>query len=274
MALRRLTLITLALTGATAAMGAVRSYPLDEHIVYRIRISREEPTTCVFPEKLTALEGAGVAAKPEEAAPILVSYQTGTNHFSLRALRDDAAGALNVIFRGKVYALSFIAGPEPDRSVTFLDQPQPGAAANSPDVAVSSIHMLIERTKAHARLSLHDHELISTIERAAPHTVTTYRNFTVTVEEIFRFEAESALVFRLRFKNTSKAALHYEPQGLSVRVGSEIHPAAYVHASGAIPPQGTSEGWLVITRRPSAGGPGLTAHEPFSILVPAVPSTP
>jgi hypothetical protein len=45
---------------SSAAHAAVRAYPLDERSVYTIRIGRDAPTTCVFPDAPTALEGAGV----------------------------------------------------------------------------------------------------------------------------------------------------------------------------------------------------------------------
>ena len=56
-----------------AASGeAIRTYPLDERIVYSIRVTREEPTTCLFPGALTALESANLSTKAEDAPPTRV----------------------------------------------------------------------------------------------------------------------------------------------------------------------------------------------------------
>lgn len=251
----------LALAAANAP-GAVQTYPLDAHTVYAIRISREAPTTCVFPGALTALEGAGVSTKPEDAPAVLLSHEPGMGFFTVRALKEEAAAAVNVIFRNQVYALTFKAAAEPDRSVTFRDE----AAAGEKQIELGA--SLIERARANTRLAALHPTLRQETLRREPRTVTAYRNFRVIVAEVFRFDAEDALVFRLRLENPGAAPVRYDTAGLAVRVAGEIHPARAVDASGAIPAHGAAEAWLVIGRSASGGRASLTLDEPFSILVP------
>jgi hypothetical protein len=273
MELRRHALIACAAFAlASVAHAALRAYPLDERSVYAIRIGRDEPTTCVFPGPLTALEGAGVAAKADDTPAVLLSYQAGAAFFSVRALRDNATGALNVVFRGKIYALSFVTGGETDRTVTFLDEPLTGANRQPPDPA--AIRALLERAKQHEKILAQYPALVSAIARAEPGSVTPYPTFTVTVEEVSRFDAEDIVVFRLRFANPGDAPVRYDRQKLAVRVGADVFPAALTDASGAIPPKGSTCVYLAIAGTPGGGRANLSVREKFSVLVPPAPPAP
>lgn len=267
MDLRRVTLTALcALLAPAASPAAIHAYPLDARSIYTIRISREEPTTCVFPGALTALEGANVSAKPEDAPAVLLSYRPGTEFFSLRALKDGAAGALNVVFRGRVYVLCFVTGGETDRAIEFFDQPLPGAEHRT--LPPDALRTLIEHAKHHARMTAQFPKIASTIERAEPGNVTLYRDFTVTVEEVFRFEAEDTLILRLRFANSGDTVVRYEAKGIAVRVGSEVFPTALAEASGAIPPRSTTRGFVAITGTLHGSRANLSVREKFSVIVP------
>ncbi len=255
-----------ALLLAGFAHAAIRTYPLDERTVYTICLSPEAPTTCVFPGPLTALEGAQIAAKPEEGAPVQLSYQTGADYFSLRAARAGATGALNVVFRAKVYVLRFTTAGEPDRAVTFLDQPLTGSPR--PPVTEAELLALIERARDQVHLSAQYPALASTVDHTTPGTVTSYRDFTATVEEVFRFDAEDTLVLCIRLDNAGAAAIRYDPAALGVRVGHEVYPATWADASGAIPPGSTTRVYVAITGSSRGGRANLSVRESFNVLVP------
>ncbi|MBL9186726.1 MAG: hypothetical protein JNK23_04560 [Opitutaceae bacterium] len=267
MELRTLALIALTVS-APLSHASVRAYPLDERIVYTVRIGREAPTTCVFPGALTALEGAAVATKPDDNAAVLLSHQPGTDYFSVRALRETATGALNVVFRGHVFALSFTTDGAPDRVVRFLDEPFAGANPAAKPQASDRFAALVARAKHAAQLAVNESALASTLARAQPGTVTAYPLFTVTVADVFRFEAEDALVVRLRFANESTTAAAYDPAQLAIRVGTTIHPAVWCDGSGAVPPRGHSEVFAVIGGTPGGGRTNLGVGERFSVIAP------
>lgn len=82
MDLRRFVLILIhALAAAHAVAAPTKSYPLDERSVYTVRLSREEPTTCVFPGALKAIVGANVSAKIEDNPAVLLSHEVGADYF-------------------------------------------------------------------------------------------------------------------------------------------------------------------------------------------------
>lgn len=255
-----------ALLVAGVPAAEIRSFPLDDRSVYTVRLSTGEPTTCVFPGALKALVGANVSTKAEENPGVLLSHEPGTEYFSLRALQEKATGALNIMYRGKVYALAFITQAEPDRAVVFLDQPVAGGTGPQP--ATETLRALLERAKQHGRKVTPVPGMTPALASTEPGNPTHYRAFTATVESITRFEAEDALVFRVRLDNKLDVPVPYDSQGLAVRLGREFFPAALAEASGAIPPKGTSVVYLVIAGAPGGGRANLTAKELFSVVVP------
>lgn len=231
-----------------ATANPIRVQTLDAGTITTVMLGTDEPTTCLFPGAPTALEGANVATQPGEGIAVLLSHQPGTRFFSLRALGSDITAGLNVVYRNRVYALRLIAGQEADRSVTFLDKLMP--------LTEERQQVLLEQAKLHAWHTLPG-------VRFTPHTVTRYREFEVTLEEVFRHETDNALVFHVRFDNRTAQPVHYRADGLGVRVGRECWTAASVDASGAIPANGTSHAYFLVTT-------GLPAGAPFSIIVPGL----
>lgn len=244
----------------------IRVYPLDERSVYTIRLGREEPTTCAFPAPLKAIVGANVSASVDDDPGILLSHAPGTEYFSLRRLKDGANGALNVMLRGKVYALAFVAADEPDRAVIFLDEPLADGRTRVPEPG--TLQALLERTKQQGREVAARPGMSPALETAKPGTVTLYRNFRATIELIVRFETEDALVFRIRLENPTDRAVPYDPAGLAVRLDREFFPAALAEASGAIPAQGTGLVYLVITGSPGGGRANLPVRGHYHVIIP------
>lgn len=244
----------------------MRVYPLDERSVYSIQLSKGQPTTCVFPGPLKALVGANVSTKVDDSPGILLSHESGSDYFSLRALKDDATGALNVIYRGRVYALAFVAGESADQAVVFLNEPLTGTPHEPP--TTENLRSLLDRAQQLDRLQNLYPGMTSRVDRAQPGNVTHYRAFSATVEEVVRFDAEDVLVLRVRLENTLDVTVPYDPQALAVRVGHEIYPAALTEASGAIPPKSATRVHLVIAGVPGRGRANLTVREIFNVIVP------
>lgn len=255
MELRRLLLsLALAWFPPGKAAASIRAYPLDAQAVTTVTLGVDEPTTCVFPGAPTALEGANVATQPGEGVAVLLSHQPGQSFFSVRALRPDAKAGLNVVYQGRVYALRLVAGAVADRSVTFLGE--------TPPLPPQRLRALLDHAKLHGLRAAQIPAVAETFTRAAPQTVTRYRDFEVTLEEVFRHEADNALVFHVRLENRSGRAVAYDADGLGVRVGREAWTAAAADASGAIPPRATTQAYFVVTAE-------LAATAPFTVTVPA-----
>lgn len=253
------------------AAPAVKQFPLDERVVYEIPISGDAPTTLMFPSALTAIEGANVSASPETPAPVLLAYTPGRTFFSVRALEPNARAAVNVVWKNKTYVLRFAVAPEPFGSVTFYEDELAGRSASlqrrvTPEVLLS----LLDRAKSFALVAQQYPEAAQQIEHAAPGSVTYYRDFRVTVEEVFRFDPEDTLVFRLRFENSGDAEVIYQPQRLAARVGANVYYAAIADASGIVPPKASTAGFFAIAGTPRGGRANLSVKNFFTVVVPRV----
>ena len=249
------------------AASAVKSYPLDERTVYTIAVGRDAPTTCLFPGPLIALEAANLSAKPEDGPPVLLSHQPGSSFFSVRALKADAQAAANIVYRGRVFVLNFAVAANPDRAVSFAEEPA-GAPNATRAVTKDVLQALIARTKAFALLQQQHPALAQAIDRAAPGTTSAYRGFTVTVEEVCRFDAEDTLVFCLRFKSRSDRPIRYDPGQIAVRTGNTLYPSALTEATGILLPGAETTAFVAITGGPDGARANLSVENAFAVIVP------
>lgn len=260
------------LSGARADAGpSVKQFPLDERMVYEIPISGDAPTTLMFPSALTAIEAANVATSLDTPAPVLLAYTPGRYFFSVRALEPNARAAVNVVWKNKTYVLRFAASAEPYGSVTFYEDELAGKSAAlhrrvTPEVLLG----LLDRAKSFALVQGQYPEAVQQIERATPGSVTYYRDFRVTVEEVFRFDPEDTLILRVRFENTGDSEVIYQPQRLAARVGVNVYYASLADASGIVPPKAATTGYFAITGTPRGGRANLSIKNNFSVIVPRV----
>lgn len=250
---------------------AIQTYPLDDRLVYTVRIAVDEPTTCLFPAALTALEGGNVSVQAADSPPVLLSYQPGAAFFSVRALRDDAKAAINVVFRGKVFVLTFQTEAVADRAVSFVDEADFAAARQGAMPAPERLRGLIDRAKRHELIARQYPALTQTVERLTPGTLTRYPGFLVTLAEVFHFAVEDTLVLRVEIENMGDVALRFDPSGLAVRVGPNIYPAALADGAGGVAPRGRSTCWIAVTANAGGSPANLSAHNTFFVLVPRLP---
>jgi hypothetical protein len=249
----------------------VRQFLLDERTIYEIPISRDAPTTLMFPSAPTAIEAANVSANPETLAPVLLAYTPGRHFFSVRALELNACAAVNVVWKNKTYVLRFIVGAEPYGSVTFYeDEPAGRNAAQHRRISPEALLGLLDRAKCFSLVQAEYPEAVQQIEHIMPESVTYYRDFRVTVEEVFRFDPEDTLVFRLRFESTGEEEVVYQPQRLAVRIGANVYYASIADASGIVPPKATTMGYFAITGSPRGGRANLSINNRFGVIVPRV----
>jgi hypothetical protein len=249
----------------------VKQFPLDERTVYEIPISRDVPTTLMFPSALMGLESANISMSPDTPAPVLLAYTPGRYFFSVRALTPDAKAAVNVVWRNKTYVIRFVVSPEPYGSVTFYEDELTGRSASlqrrvTPDLLLG----LLDRAKSYRLIQMQYPEALQQIEHAEPGNVTLYRDFRVTVEEVFRFDPEDTLIFRLRLENVGDKEIIYQPQRLAARVGFNVYYPSIVDASGIIPPKAVTTAFFAITGKPDGGRANLSVKNVFSIIVPRV----
>jgi hypothetical protein len=252
----------------TPGTDVIKQFPLDERTVYEIPIGRDVPTTLMFPSAISAIEGANITTSPETPAPVLLTYNAGQYFLSVRALEPNAKGAVNVVWRNRTFVMRFQEGPTPYGSVTFYDDnfSGPGRAVEkrvTPEVLLG----LLDRAKSYQLIEMQYPDAVQQIEHTEPCSVCYYRDFQVTVEEVFRFDPEDTVVFKLRIENKGGSEIYYQPQRLAVRVGQNIYYPSIVDASGIVPPKASTTAYLAITGSPTGGRANLSTKNIFSIIV-------
>ena len=64
-------------------------------------------------------------------------------------------------------------------------------------------------------------------------------NFKLLIRDVWRFEQEDTLVFRIELENSSDSTIYYKPQDLAVRLEDRIYTQSIADASGVMPPKST-----------------------------------
>ena len=274
-----MTLVVVVLGFTSAHAQAIKSFPLDEHTVYHLKVATDKVTTLVFPQPITALEGSGVTADPKTPAPMLLSYHAGDRFLSVRSLVESGTATLNIIINRKVYVVELATDSAPFQSVTFYaaDEP-PAQTGTGPNIGPSRLLGLLDKAKAYPLLSEQYPEMVSQIDKSEPFTRTMYRGFNVILTKVFRFDAEDALIFQVEFVNETDQPIYYVPQSLAVRVGPGVYWSALSDASGIITAgekdpktgkitPGHSNGYFVICGAPHGGRNHLSVQNNFNVLV-------
>jgi hypothetical protein len=283
MAIRRSIILTLLLTiPAFAQTGpnykAIKQFPLDDRTVYQIKIGRDQVTTVMFPSSISALEGAGVTIDPKYPAPVLLSHAKDRYFFSVRALRDPAAANLNVVWNRKTYVLEFQSDPQPFNAVTFFEPAEPGPATAKESLGPVRLLGLLDKAKAYHLIQSQYPEAIPQVDNAQPHNRILYEGFDVEVAEVFRFDPEDTLVFKILLYNHSDREIYYQPQALAVRVGLNVFYSALSDASGIMPPgsfnpdtkkidPSVSMAYFVVSGTPNGGRNNLAVTNTFNVIV-------
>ncbi len=271
--------------------GFFRSFPLDDRMPYQISVPvRKGITTILFP---TAPQNYGFnrIAYVEAGSPVpdysaddrvdfvLISHR-GASYCSLRATRPDVQDTLSVIIDGKVYQLFLRASDEePQFTVQFV---RSSSLSQAPPAAISPDRIIacMNEAKEYSLLAKYYPDRLANITYVRPARIITYTNFRVLIDEVFRFNDEDTLVFRILLENQTDEEILYKPQSLAVRIEPQsdnyvgappLFDASVVDASGIIPPHSLVPAYFAVTGTPAGGRNNIDpATNKFTVLVPRV----
>jgi hypothetical protein len=100
-----------------------------------------------------------------------------------------------------------------------------------------------------------------------PGLATYYEGFTVRIRDVWRFEQDDTLIFRLELENTTDQAIRYSSQDLAIRLENQIYPQSLADASGIIPPKSLSPAFVAITGNGQGGRNNLAPNNKWNVLV-------
>lgn len=256
------------LLAATAYAGPITQKPLDEFVIYDIPVaSKTGTTTIMFPAEISGLFAKSVAAQEQENAGFLISFTPGNFYFTIRALKQDAEDHLTVIFNRKAYVLHLTASEKPFYNVTFYQDERKGKDGGRAAIVPERLLSLMDKAKAYPLFEANHPDALAGVLHAAPDITNYYDGFNVRIRDVWRFEQDDTLIFRVEFENTSDRTVYYKPQDLAVRLDERIYTQSLADASGVMPPKSVTPAFFAITGNGQGGRNNLDPDNKWNLLV-------
>lgn len=239
---------------------------LNSATVARIPVAVDRLTTVRFPGPISNLEAARIGIEPHPEALFLLSFHAGHAFFSLRALARNTNATLNVTWKGTTYVLEFFESREPWLSVTFEPPPQSGSPSAFRPAPPTRLLGLLDTAKAFGLLHQQHQAAVTGVEVARPNTLRDYGDYTIRVDEVFRFDAEDTLVFRIGVSNKTATTIHFVPESLMARAGQRVFFQSLSDATGVLPAQTEVAIYFSITGSAEGFRAALSPRNDFMVL--------
>jgi hypothetical protein len=266
--------------------GRVVDLALDQKKPPVIKVGTRNITTIEFPAKIEAMEGYGffIPSKetpvPPEGALFQISYNKGTNFFSVRAIGQGAAGNLTIVLGQKAYCLvlmetldsSFIvvfndgsSGPQMVGSVAAQTPPPPAAKKLASPERLSG---LLDKAKGFSTLRNSAAEMYQGIAVAEPNKKANIDDDVLTtLKRVLRDDGIDSLAFEVEISNKSKGDFYYDPEGFAARVGGKLFTESIADASGVVPAGKAETVFFCVTGDGQGGRNDLAPSNAFDIDV-------
>jgi hypothetical protein len=247
--------------------GPIAQKPLDEFVIYDVPVAfKSGATTIMFPSQISGLYAKTVATQEQENAGFLITFTPGNFYFTIRALKRDAEDHLTVIFNRKAYVLHLTASDHPFYNLTFFQDDRRGKDGKIA-IVPERLLSLMDKAKAYPLFTANQPDALAGVLHAAPDLTNYYDGFTVHVRDVWRFEEEDTLIFRVELENTSDRAIAYKPQDLAVRLEERIYTQSLADASGIMPPKSVTPAFFAVTGNGQGGRNHLAPENKWNVLV-------
>ena len=259
----------------------IRNFVLDPTQAVDLPVSREI-TTVMFPGALTAVAGADMLIESgkgtveiDEGSPVRfhVTHAPGSNFILVRSLQPEAMARLTVIYEGSAYVIQ-LHSVESDSvaSVIFkradaqmavrVDAP-PEPVKFSPRIGLS----LLDRARAYPVLLKSLPKAVEGVTLRAQNQKVELPDLEITVQEVYRFSKEDAVVFLLRLKNTTDSVLDLVPSSFAARVAQERFEQSIANGPRTLAPGESADAEFAIVGLPDGTRNDLSADNAFTILI-------
>jgi hypothetical protein len=267
-----LLLVAIQSTAAKEASPIVE-YRLDERTVYTIPVSRSRVTTISFPGPISAIDAANVTSDPKIPGLFQIAHTKGSYFVSVKALVQKAVTNVNIQWNKKTYVIELVESPLPLYSVIFQYDADSDIRPATIRVTPSRLLALLDKAKAYPFLKEYHANAVAQVEYvnfSNKPRVMDYNDYEVRLDEVFRFNPEDTLIFRIVLCNKTDQSIQYRPDGFSLRVGERTYPQSISDASGTIPPKSEIPAYFAVTGTPNGGRNDLSLKNDFTILIDRV----
>jgi len=270
------------LTAASAWAGpSIREATLDPEQAIDLPVSREI-TTVMFPGAITAVAGADMliengkaAVELDEGTPVRfhVTHAPGANFVLVQSLQPDAVARLTAIYEGSAYVIQLHAVENDSVASLIFKRADPQIAVRvdappepvnfSPRIGLS----LLDRARAYPILVKALPKAVEGVTLRVQNRKVVLPDLEITVQEVYRFSKEDAVVFLLQLKNTTDRVVDLVPSSFAARVAQERFEQAVANGPRTLAPGESAEAEFAIVGLPDGTRNDLSADNAFTILV-------
>lgn len=271
------------LFAAASAIAAqpIRNIALDPTQAIDLPVSREI-TTVMFPGGITAVAGADMlidggkgAVEVEEGTPVRfqVTHAPGSNFLLVRSLQPEASARLTAIFEGAAYVLQLHSVDSDSVASLILKRAdtQPAVRVDAPPEPVKFTPRiglsLLDRARAYPVLVKALPKAVEGVTLRAQNRKVTLPDLEITVQEVYRFSKEDAVVFLLSLKNTSSSVVDLAPSTFAARVAQERFEQSIANGPRGLAPGESADAEFAIVGLPDGTRNDLSADNAFTILI-------
>lgn len=256
---------------------AVKEIRLNERNVCTIPVAINRVTTVSFPGPISAIDAALVTVDGKTPGLFQLAHKRGSYFFSVRALVKNAMTNVNVRWNNRTYVIRLHESGTPLLSVIFKPPNTTNTANttlriphNSESVTPALLLGLLDKAKAYPILkTTHPESLAGTdyLNCSRHPQITQGNGYEVRLEEVFRFDQEDTLVFRVTLHNKTDHPIRYARSGFAVRVGERFYTQSISDASGVMPPKSDTRAYFAITGTPDGGRNDLSLKNHFNVVL-------
>lgn len=216
-------------------LGVMRRVTLQDGVPYEVGIG-QVPTTILMPAPIEQFFEEGTTRDDSREAPVFLDGKTGERFFSVKALLPGIAD-INVLCDGKLYSFRFFLSDNPTRTLTIA----PPETTSGPKRAVMRVspkrlYSILQEAKLYDLTQDQYPGLSRKITVSAPGSIQKAGTHRIIVDQVYRFDTEDTLAFRLIFINDTFEALTYDPAGSGIRIGQNVYWTSFADLAGEIPP--------------------------------------
>jgi hypothetical protein len=254
-------------------------FSLNTHRVYEIYVHFKTGTTTVmFPGAISKIAGNNISTKIEKdfqgefKHDFLLQSKDGSYYFNVIALKEGAQGSINVTYRRNTYIIKLLQSEtksysavnfgiyKSSRSTGQFRRPSSGRKISMLDIAKA--YNLFDEYQPHA---------IRDVEYFKPSTEKRfeYKHFSIILDEVFRFNLDDTVVFKVLLKNSGSEEIKYDKFSFVAQNNKVKYFQSVADASGIMPPKTTTTAYFAITGTMRGGGNNLPADSDWQILVTA-----
>ena len=257
-------------TRALPPLGIMQRVPLQSGVPYEVGIGLM-PTTVMMPAPIEAFQSEGITTNDRVSAHVFLDHTPGTRFFSVKALQPGVAD-LNVLCNGEFYSFRFFLSDTPTRTFTVLPAETYAQKSARPKLSAQRLYALLQDAKSFFVVQTAQPGYQREIQVAAPGSLQNAGSHRIILDQIFRFEKDDTLCFRLIFLNDTFSTLFYKTETCAVRIGSDVHRPSFADLSGEMP--AAQPGSLVWQPRRPGVSATLIAPDLSESDVTAIPGIP